>query len=70
LSILWYSHSDQIEIIRKDINGLNRAALEGLGEAKPEGGVFGIGAKARSKNELLKDCQQFYLEGGYNSRTH
>jgi len=55
---------EQVEILRRVTRGISRAALEGLGEAKPEGGVLGIGAKARSRTELQKDCAQLYIEGG------
>lgn len=55
--------SAEADKLREVIDGMNRAAREGLGE-ESGGGLFGLGAKKPSQAELLKRVRQLYVEGG------
>lgn len=55
--------TEESQKLREVIDGLNRAAREGLGE-ESSGGFFGLGAKKPSQAELAKRVRQLYGEGG------
>lgn len=56
----------QVEVVklREVVAGISKAAKIASGEEKSGGGLFGIGGKAPSQQELLKQCQELYLKGG------
>ncbi len=55
----------EVEKLREVVQGLNKAARIALGEEKSGGGgLFGIGAKVTSKEELAKTVKDLYLKGG------
>ena len=56
----------QAEVVklREVVAGISKAAKIASGEEKSGGGLFGIGGKAPSQQELLKQCQELYLKGG------
>jgi hypothetical protein len=55
----------EVEKLREVVEGLNKAARIAQGEEKGGGGgLFGIGAKATSKEELAKTVKDLYLKGG------
>lgn len=64
----------QAEVItlREVVSGISKAARVATGEEKSGGGLFGIGGKAPSNSELLKQVQELYLKGGnaYNQYVY
>jgi hypothetical protein len=63
----------QAEVVklREVVSGISKAARIANGEEK-SGGLFGIGGKAPSNAELLKQVQELYLKGGnaYNQYVY
>jgi len=56
---------EQVNGMRKTVQGLNLAARQALGETRNEGGVFGFGGKAPNKVELFQTIKQLYIDGEY-----
>ena len=63
ISVKTKKMTEEAEKLREVIDGMNRAAREGLGE-ESSGGFFGLGAKKPSQAELVKRVRQLYVEGG------
>jgi len=63
---------EQVENMRTVVSEMNKLALLGTGEGKPEGGLFGIGAKKLSNAELNASIRKLYVEGGnfYNQYVY
>ena len=63
----------QAEVVklREVVSGISKAARVATGEEK-SGGLFGIGGKAPSDAELLKQVQELYIKGGnaYNQYVY
>lgn len=55
---------EQTAILTQVVDEMNTAAKIALGEVKPNGGMFGLGAKAPSQNELAKQMRELYIKGG------
>lgn len=58
------SMKEKVAKVREVVNDLHSVARQALGEEKPEGGLFGLGAKAPSQYELAQSARKLYLEGG------
>jgi hypothetical protein len=54
----------QTAILTEVVEEMNYTAKLALGEVKPSGGVFGIGAKPPSQSELTKKVRELYVTGG------
>ena len=54
----------QVEIMRKVVQEMNKSAKIALGEEKADGGLFGIGGKKPSANDLMQNVRKLYVEGG------
>ena len=59
----------EVETLKEVVEGMNKAAKIALGEESAGGGLFGIGGKKSSKQELSKQVQELYIKGGnaYNA---
>jgi hypothetical protein len=59
----------EVETLKEVVEGMNKAAKIALGEESAGGGLFGIGGKKLSKQELSKQVQELYIKGGnaYNA---
>lgn len=55
---------EQTAILTQVVDEMNTTAKIALGEMKPNGGIFGIGAKTPSQNELAKQMRELYIKGG------
>ena len=62
----------EVSKLREVVSGISKAARIATGEEKSGGGLFGIGGKAPSQQELLKQVQELYLKGGnaYNQYAY
>lgn len=55
---------EQTEILSQVVEEMNTVAKIALGEEKPNGGLFGFGAKAPSQAELARQVRELYVKGG------
>ena len=56
---------DEVEALRKVVQGMHSSARIALGEEKAvEGGLFGFGGKSPSQAELAQKVRGLYVEGG------
>lgn len=54
----------EVETLREVVEGMSKAARLATGEEKGGGGLFGIGGKAPSQAELVKEVKSLYMKGG------
>jgi hypothetical protein len=55
---------EQVAALREVVTGINRAALEALGEETGGGGFLGFGSKKPSQAELSQTVRALYVKGG------
>ena len=55
---------DEVAALRSIVEQMQSIAKQALGEESAGGGLFGIGAKKVSKDELSRQLKQLYIEGG------
>ena len=55
---------EEVETLRNVVQKMQSIAKQALGEESGGGGLFGIGAKKPSKEELSKELKALYIEGG------
>ncbi len=55
---------DEVESLRLIIEKMQSISKQALGEESSSGGLFGLGAKKVSKDELSKRMKELYVEGG------
>jgi len=62
----------EVDVMRNVIEEMNLSARIALGETKPEGGLFGMGGKKPSVQELAQNVRKLYIDGGnaYNKYVY
>lgn len=54
----------EVDVLRGVVGNMLSTAKQALGEESDSGGLFGLGAKKLSKDELSKKMKTLYIEGG------
>lgn len=59
----------EVDVMRNVVEEMNLSARIALGETKPEGGLFGMGGKKPSVQELAQNVRKLYIDGGNGKST-